>query len=80
MGSGTWFMGYGQSPEDGAMSLINCCAQKSLQSGDCLEPSGFANMTGLPAHFYPEKEGASGPSVREMLWEESEKAVGKWDL
>jgi hypothetical protein len=37
-------------------------------------------MTGPPAPFYPEKEGASGPSVREMLWEESEKAVGKWDL
>ena len=27
MGSGTWFMSWAMSPEDGAVSLINCCAQ-----------------------------------------------------
>jgi len=81
MGSGVWFMNYGQSPEDGAMSLINCCALPSLKNGDCIEPGGFASMTGLPAPFYPEKEGSAGVEARRMLWEESEKAIGsKWDI
>lgn len=78
MGSGTWFMSYGQSPEDGAMSLIECCAC-ALNNGDCLEPTG---VKGPPARFFPDKEliGTASHASRTMLWEESEKAVGKWDL
>lgn len=79
MGSGTWFMAYGQSPEDGAMSLISCCAKEGHSSGSFLEPPG---MTGPPAPFYPEKElmGLCKPPAIKLLWDESEKAVGAWKL
>jgi len=83
MGSGTWFMKYGQSAEDGAVSLITCCAQQGLKNGDCLEPSDRGRMVGKPSPFFPEREfmGPATPAARKMLWEESEKAVGgKWDL
>ena len=83
MGSGTWFMSYAQSPEDGAVSLIECCARPGLKNGDCLEPSGMAHMVGKPGPFYPEREfmGPATPAARALLWTESEKAVGgKWDL
>jgi len=81
MGSGTWFMGFGQTAEDGAMSLINCCAQPGLQNGDCLEPNGLGRMSGPPAPFYPDKESqCSAAASRVMIWEESEKALGKWEL
>ena len=78
MGSGTWFMSWGQSPADGAMSLIECCACPLL-NGDCLEPNG---VKGPPGRFYPDKEmiGCASPAARTLLWEESERAVGKWDL
>ena len=83
MGSGTSFMAYSQSPEDGAVSLIECCARPGLNNGDCLEPSGFANMVGKPGPFFPEKEfmGPANRKARALLWDESEKATGsKWDL
>lgn len=80
MGSGVWFMKYGQSSEDGAMSLINCCCMPNMKNGDCLEPKQGA--TGLPTNFYPDKEwmGCATPASRQLLWEESEKAVGKFDI
>jgi len=76
MGSGVWFMKYGQSAEDGAMSLIDCCCQPTLNNGDCLEPC--KGMTGVPALFHPDKEwmGCATPASRKLLWEESEKAIG----
>ena len=63
------------------MSIINCCAQAGLNNGDCQEPSGFVNMTGVPGPFYPDRESLSkDPAARALLWSESEKAVGKWYL
>jgi len=79
MGSGLWFMSMAHSAEDGAMSLINCCAQAGLKNGDCFEPAGFGRMTGPPAPFNPEQEGVcKSRALRDMIWKESESAVGPW--
>lgn len=81
MGSGTWFMNWGHSAEDGAISLINCCVSPNLKNGDCLEPSGSGHLSGPPAAFFPEQESYCKSVVaREMLWKESENAVGTWDI
>ena len=34
MGSGTWFMRWSQSPEDGAVPLLHCCLSPEVQSGE----------------------------------------------
>lgn len=80
MGSGTWFMSYSQSPEDGSASLILCCAAEGIKSGDSYEPKSMGN-TGSPTRFYPDKEIYSkDPKARALLWEESEKVVGPFPL
>ena len=33
MGSGTWFMRWSQSPEDGAVPLLHCCLSSEPKSG-----------------------------------------------
>ena len=72
-----WFMRFAASPEDGAMSLINCCAMASTKNGDHIEPG---IIKGKPHLFFPEKEGLVGSGDVSLLWQESERAVGPWAL
>ena len=76
MGSGTWFMRWSQSPEDGAVPLLHCCLSPEVQSGELWEPKG---MTGPPVLKDP-LEKVCLEADREAVWAASEAAVGKWDL
>mmetsp|Transcript_26248 Transcript_26248/g.68212 ORF Transcript_26248/g.68212 Transcript_26248/m.68212 type:complete len:342 (+) Transcript_26248:21-1046(+) len=76
MGSGTWFMRWSQSPEDGAVPLLHCCLSDEPSSGELWEPKG---MTGAPVLKDP-LEKVCLEADREALWKASEAAVGEWDL
>ena len=74
MGSGTWFMRWSQSPEDGAVPLLHCCLSPEVESGQLWEPKG---MTGPPALKDP-LEKVCLEADRAALWKASEAAVGEW--
>ena len=76
MGSGTWFMRWSQSPEDGAVPLLHCCLSPEVESGQLWEPKG---MTG-PPHLKQPLERLCLEADRAALWAASEAAVGEWDL
>ena len=76
MGSGTWFMRWSQSPEDGAVPLLHCCLSSAVSSGELYEPKG---MTGPPVLKDP-LEKVCLEADRAALWAASEAAVGEWDL
>ena len=77
MGSGTWFMRWSQSSEDGAVPLLHCCLSPAVNSGELWEPKG---VTGPPALKDP-LERVCLEADRAALWAASEAAVGgKWDL
>ena len=76
MGSGTWFMRWSQSPEDGAVPLLHCCLSDEPSSGELWEPKG---MTGPPVLKDP-LEKVCLEADRDALWKASEAAVGEWDL
>jgi len=78
MGSGTWFMKYGQSAEDGTMPLLHCCVMP-VESGQFIEPSKMGHAKGPPLVAklqLAETDAASGA----MLWAKSEEACGAWAL
>ena len=73
-----WIMRFAQSAEDGAMPLLTCMLAAGVRSGELYEPAG---MTGLAARVDLDAEAISAnPASRAMLWAESEKACGAWDL
>lgn len=72
----TWIMRYAQSAEDGAMPIIKCCMAAEVSQGDLWEPG---MITGPPVKKAPEAI-CRNPASRRILWEESEKACGAWDL
>ncbi len=76
MGSGTWFMRWSQSPEDGAVPLLHCCLSSAVESGELWEPKG---VTGPPVLKDP-LEKVCLEADRDALWAASEAAVGEWDL
>ena len=76
MGSGTWFMRWSQSSEDGAVPLLHCCLSPAVKSGELWEPKG---MTGAPVLKDP-LEKVCLEADRAALWAASEAAVGEWDL
>ncbi len=77
---GSWFasllMYFSQSAEDGTMPLLRCMVAPDAQSGDFFEPRG--GMTG-PAEKKPLEKLCTDPAAKELLWEESGKAVGKFE-
>lgn len=77
MGSGTWFMRFGQSAEDGAMPLIACVARANVQNGDFYEPVNLGGLKGLPAKT-PLTDKCSNAQATALLWEASEAACGAW--
>ncbi len=76
MGSGTWFMRWSQSSEDGAVPLLHCCLSPAVNSGELWEPKG---VTGPPVLKDP-LERVCLEADRAALWAASEAAVGEWDL
>ena len=76
MGSGTWFMRWSQSSEDGAVPLLHCCLSPAVKSGELWEPKG---VTGPPVLKDP-LEKVCLEADRAALWAASEAAVGEWDL
>ena len=74
MGSGTWFMRFAQSAEDGAVPLLTCCLSPDAKSGEFWEPAkgthGDATLTPL--------EPICLEADRAALWAASEAAVGAW--
>ena len=76
MGSGTWFMRWSQSPEDGAVPLLRCCLSPDVASGEFYEPTGI--FSGPPV--LKQLERVCLEADRDALWAASEAAVGEWDL
>lgn len=78
---GAWFtnllMYFSQSAEDGTMPLLRCMATPDAQSGEFYEPRG--GIAG-PAAKTPLEKLCTDAAARAMLWEESTKAVGKFEL
>ena len=78
---GSWFtsilMYFSQSAEDGTMPLLRCMAAPDAQSGDFYEPRG--GFTGL-AVKKPLEKLCTDAAAKALLWEESGKAVGKFEL
>ena len=78
---GAWFtnllMYFSQSAEDGTMPLLHCMAAPDAQSGDFYEPRG--GFTGL-AVKKPLEKLCTDAAAKALLWEESGKAVGKFEL
>jgi NAD(P)-dependent dehydrogenase (short-subunit alcohol dehydrogenase family) len=82
MGSGTWFMRFAQSAEDGACPLLTCCLSKDAKTGEFYEPGGSGifgkGTTGVPALTPLEPICLEGD--RDALWSASEAACGEWKL
>ena len=77
MGSGAWFMRFGQSAEDGTMPLLHACLGEGVASGEFYEPTLMGNMKGPHGKV---KLGSmeKDPAAMKTLWEASEKACGSW--
>ena len=74
----TWIMRWAQSAEDGAMGIIACatCPIAEAAGRVIFEPAG---MGGKPVKK-PLEAICTDAAARKLLWEESERAVGPWQL
>jgi NAD(P)-dependent dehydrogenase (short-subunit alcohol dehydrogenase family) len=79
MGSGTWFMRFSQSAEDGAMPVLAACFDPSTNNGDFWEPQNRGNMIG-PAVKVPWDKLSKDPENAKLLWKESEEACGAFTI
>jgi NAD(P)-dependent dehydrogenase (short-subunit alcohol dehydrogenase family) len=86
--SAGWIMRFSQSPEDGTLPLLICAmgleaTEKepavTVGSGELWEPTSNAACSGRPGLRQLTKEVSDAPS-REMLWQESEKACGPFQM
>ena len=80
-----WFTGFmmgfmykrGQTPEDGAMGIIKCMAEKDLPSGVLVGPGkGQGAITGI-AQVYPLDKYYDNDKTRDLLWSKSCEAIGE---
>lgn len=77
----TWIMKYAQTAADGAMPLIHCCVGDIAQGGDLWEPTqGFGGHMKGPPGISKAKKNEFKEASCQLLWNESEKACGTWDL
>lgn len=63
-----------QSAEDGALGIIRCCADPTVETGDFYGPEGWK---GFPGNLTPE-DSLSDPENIRINWEGCEAAVGKF--
>ncbi|GKY97626.1 hypothetical protein MPSEU_000721000 [Mayamaea pseudoterrestris] len=74
-----FIMKMSQSAEDGSMPLHAACFDPSTENGDFWEPGKFFKWYG-PAVKVAWDKGSASESNRLLLWEESEKACGKFEV
>ena len=77
----TWIMRWAQSAEDGAMGILACATTAAPTDGGAAgsviyEPAGV----GGPPVRKPLEAICTDAGARRLLWEESERAVGRWEL
>jgi NAD(P)-dependent dehydrogenase (short-subunit alcohol dehydrogenase family) len=72
-----FIMKLAQSAEDGTMPLLAACFDPSTENGDFWEPSQGSSMYG-PAVKVPWDKASLNEQNRKLLWDESEKACGKF--
>jgi NAD(P)-dependent dehydrogenase (short-subunit alcohol dehydrogenase family) len=77
MESNADFMQQAQSPEDGAAGIVRCSLDPEAKSGDFFGPA--EGWTGYPDALEPEELLFDPENIR-VLWEESEKAVGTFNM
>ena len=65
-----------QSPEDGALGIIRCCADPEAETGDFYGPKQW---TGFPGKLEPE-DSLSDPENIRINWEGCEAAVGAFEF
>ena len=70
---------FAQSAADGTMPLLSACLDKTAQNGDFYEPSCRFRTVGPPAKFELEAV-CQDEASQKMLWEESEKACGRFTV
>jgi NAD(P)-dependent dehydrogenase (short-subunit alcohol dehydrogenase family) len=68
-----------QSGEDGAMPILKACFDPTTENGDLFEPSGRLAASGPPAKVEYDTLSAD-PEARNVLWEKSEEACGKFEV
>jgi NAD(P)-dependent dehydrogenase (short-subunit alcohol dehydrogenase family) len=71
-------MALSQSAEDGTMPLLAACFDPSTENGDFWEPSKLNGFYG-PAVKVAWDKASLREDFQKMLWEESEKACGKFE-
>ena len=67
----------GQTPEDGAMGIIRCMADTSLDSGVLVGPGNGSSAFKGPAEVYPLDAYYDNDATRALLWTKSCEAVGE---
>ena len=74
-----WGLGqFGQTPEQGAESVLMAAADPAVAGGALLGPSGMKQAFGLPAHQRPGKA-ASDATLATALWKRTEDLTGlRW--
>lgn len=78
-------MKFAQSEEDGTMPLLECIVSKNIKSGDLILPSDRGlfgmlmndGMRGWPVKR-PFGKNCTSQEGKNILWEESERAVGRF--
>eukprot|EP00934_Nitzschia_sp_Nitz4_P003182 Nitzschia sp. Nitz4//scaffold60_size111251//110751//111740//NITZ4_004169-RA/size111251-processed-gene-0.49-mRNA-1//-1//CDS//3329555630//3172//frame0 len=77
MGSGMWIMYFSQSAEDGSMPILSACFSPETKTGTIWAP--YYGMSG-PATQSAIDKLSSKPEFRELLWNASEEACGKFEV
>ena len=72
------FMRFSQTPEDGAAGIIYGICMPDVKSGDFLGP-GAQGFTGPVQKIGREKK-LTPQAQLDLLWKESEKAVGEFSI
>jgi len=78
MDGAMWIMKLSQSAEDGTMPLLAAMLDPSTENGDFWEPSHMAFYG--PPKKVPHDKNTKDAEQGKMLWDESEKACGKFDI
>ena len=74
-----WSRMMAQSAEDGTMPLLTCAFGKNVSNGDFWEPSKYMRASGPAAKFELGSE-CTDEASKNVLWEVSEAAVGKFEI
>jgi len=79
MGSGMWVMRLSQSQEDGSMPILAACFDPSTTNGSFWAPQKMGGIFGPAAIIKYDKLSLNVDS-KNLLWEKSEEACGKFSI